>query len=813
MKNYQKSVLVISLLAAFPLLAATNEDDTIYVNTFVDEDGENANACSLREAITAASLNRAYGGCKAGKTQNNVTDLIQLEAGEYQLNKPLTPDSLVNILGASTQSYEAKDPITGKYPQKTEIKTTIKGKNGFSLFDTGSGRRALTLSNMKLVGGQAEYGGAIHAGASVSLNNVWIEQSSASKAGGAIYLSGIGSTLNTLNSVMQNNLAPEGAVLAMSCGDNLKFTERNITIQASSIVNNGNANTQSVISLCGEPKTEITASTIAHNNANTSTGSIIRFVANSLPNQNDIPLINSNSTLSLLSNTIVNNTAYSTFLYDSIGFKSLQYNILAYNQGYSCRHLLGAVAPNDTAQISLSVNGLVKSAAQKGYCDLPYANIGDNTTVILDQVPQSAVMTNMQPAASSNNFMPMYFLINPKNNPMVDLKNGNMLYKECSSTDQRGWLRVTDRVLLLDENNQNSCDLGATELVKLAAIDMAGQTNPSQVTTLAEYERVRDFYKNLVNKPDKAEYLNYYKIELAEAEKKLAAFNATKRYRQIYFNIFDSSVPQELEAPQGIQHFSNDLYEVSVETIGTGQNVFANGGQAKDLPTTPDQNLRCEWNNDLKQILMYRTDGNVSQAADFSYCKYTLRLKSDKSIQSTGIVQGTFGNIAPIAQNTEYKFVYGTDQKVKINLTDHFNDNGDGESSLSNYPANKKPYYTFADGLVAPIKFSDIDGNLQIQAQYSRLCPDESQKMCYGGDIYIQPKNNFNVFNYTINYSVFDAEAKESNTASIQLVNTATTTDDSRKGSSGGGGSMGGWSILSLIVLAGIRYSRRRRDV
>lgn len=43
-----------------PLMAQT----TIKVTTFNDEDNENMNTCSLREAITAAEMRKSYGGCE-----------------------------------------------------------------------------------------------------------------------------------------------------------------------------------------------------------------------------------------------------------------------------------------------------------------------------------------------------------------------------------------------------------------------------------------------------------------------------------------------------------------------------------------------------------------------------------------------------------------------------------------------------------------------------------------------------------------------------------------------------------------------------
>ena len=98
-----------------------------------------------------------------------------------------------------------------------------------------------------------------------------------------------------------------------------------------------------------------------------------------------------------------------------------------------------------------------------------------------------------------------------------------------------------------------------------------------------------------------------------------------------------------------------------------------------------------------------------------------------------------------------------------------------------------------------------MDSNLLIEADYRELCPDQSRKWCYGGNIYVKPKNSFNKFNYTLTYQVFDADGTLSNTATVKLISTATTTDDTR----GGGGALG---ILSILGLLGLALLRQRKS-
>ena len=63
------------------------------------------------------------------------------------------------------------------------------------------------------------------------------------------------------------------------------------------------------------------------------------------------------SALALTGNTIVENKAYTTFLYDKIGIKTLLFNIIAYNSGaYSCRYLLGDASKEENVGIGAIYN-------------------------------------------------------------------------------------------------------------------------------------------------------------------------------------------------------------------------------------------------------------------------------------------------------------------------------------------------------------------------------------------------------------------------------------------------------------------------
>lgn len=808
MKNYKKALLALSIVATLPLMAAT-EDDTIYVTTFADEDGENNNACSLREAITTAADNRSYGGCKVGQTSPDVTDRIQLEAGDYVLESSLTPSSLVNILGASPTDWGDKDIITGDYPKRLPMQTTIQGDNSFTLFDTTVGKSSLTLQSVRLENGRATRGGAIKAGSAVSLIQVEITNSSADE-GGAIYLSGKNTNLDVTNSVFEGNVATRGAVVAMSCLDSLTFTSRTISIKGSSIVNNGSASTQSVIEACGDSDLSLTINTIAENNASTTNGSIIKFTGDVFAAEDGNTKLSPGSKLTMLSNTIVDNTAYSTYLYDKFGSKTLGYNILAFNNGQSCRYSFGALPDEQRLGFNTHRNGIMQSATSGSYCQLPYDVLNDETSKDLSNISQSTVMSDLQAAGEPTAYLPMYFLRDYDANPLVNVDEKN---SACEQTDQRGLDRLAQNILILDnedEASSNTCDIGSTELTRLSANDLVS-TNVSQVNALDGFERELEFFEDLIaDEKTEQRFIEYYEQRRDYFEKRIRDYTESLRYRQAYFDIFVTSIPAEIteNGQRQIKHFDEDLYDVKAESLGLlNEDVFARNS-IENLPAVgSDPNLKCVWNNELKAVLMYRTDftaNSTPQAGDYNYCRYTISLISDPSIKSVGLLQATFTNIAPIANNDAYTLKWGTEQRVKVDLLANDSDDGDGTSDQDGFPAGKKSFWVDDEtNISAPIKFGDIDSSLVIDAEHRVLCPDDSREWCYGGDIYIKPKNSFNKFNYTLEYQVFDDDSTISNTAEIELTSTATTSDDTR----GGGGSLG---IFAVLGLAGLALWRRR---
>jgi CSLREA domain-containing protein len=84
---------VLALAAALPIASAgPAEARTITVTTFADQ-LNGAAPCSLREAVIAANLYTASGGCPAGESG---VDTIVLRAGRYELNRSGTDDDATN---------------------------------------------------------------------------------------------------------------------------------------------------------------------------------------------------------------------------------------------------------------------------------------------------------------------------------------------------------------------------------------------------------------------------------------------------------------------------------------------------------------------------------------------------------------------------------------------------------------------------------------------------------------------------------------------------------------------------------------------
>ena len=120
-----------------------------------------------------------------------------------------------------------------------------------------------------------------------------------------------------------------------------------------------------ICDICGNPKVSSSANTIAQNVANSTNGHII-YAVNGINHK-----LSSAYVFTAFSNTIVENNAFSTFYYDNNGIIGLSFNILAYNQGKSCRYALNNGNVKDVELPLVASQNALQLNAGVGQCDLP----------------------------------------------------------------------------------------------------------------------------------------------------------------------------------------------------------------------------------------------------------------------------------------------------------------------------------------------------------------------------------------------------------------------------------------------------------
>ncbi|QIT17023.1 CSLREA domain-containing protein [Acinetobacter pittii] len=813
MKKYQKALGIITVIAAIPLMAAEN-DTIIKVNTFVDEDLDN-NLCSLKEAIIAAERSTSYHGCILPAI--NTKYVIQLEKGTYNLDEELIPKNNLTIQGPEPIDWSKKGLLSGSYPAPTAIQTRINAGGKSRIFNTAVSKQPLALNNIILENGKAsDVGGAIYAGADVALQNTQILNSQAAQ-GGAIYLGGGVAGLSIFHSLIQGNgtNASRGSVVAMSCMFNGSYAIRTISFDSNTIIKNGSTASLSAFEFCGTPTIKFNNNTITQNIASPTNGTVLKFSGDAVPTQNQTTNLSSTSSLTLINNTIVENSAHTIFLYDKLGKKDLSFNVLAFNSGsFACRYLLGSATDQKDARILLKFNALKLSGSNEK-CDMPTETLpaGHTNIDVSSKILSQLLEPSKEPSDETTDFLPIYY---PKNNQQsddlvdVDLKNEG----GCLSLDQRGLERLTststgEQTVL---NSDNKCDIGSVEQARLAvkttAVD-TGYINSSLTDLLNTYQSGVDQTKANLANPAFSLQEPALKMNLANFENLVNQTKANLKYRGIYINLknyystFKNGNPREINIIpyENSNHvfvpFKPDDYDIDVKVIGKGQ-----------TPETAKEDniksLKCEWNSSLQQILLYRTD-DAPSGDDFEFCQYTLTLKANRSITATGIVKASFINIAPVSGNGTITFKYLANEIIPLNLLKYANDDGDGPT---NTLITKPTKPQFADlPIYLPSKVSEDGIFTVVKADREGPCPgNDSKNTCYGGNVYIQAKNVFNTFNDRLTYYVYDADGEKSNEGTINLVSTATTTDDTR---SGGGGSLGILSLASLLGLAAYRRYRK----
>lgn len=780
--------LVCSLLGSLNFAHAT----TITVTTFNDVSGS-TQVCSLRDAIKASATKTVVGGCPAG--QKYYTDTIQLAAGTYTLTQgELVINGNMNILGDAASDPFSVDHLTGAEPARLPIATTIVAAAGSRIFNTSVSLSPLSLTNVILSGGTASgasggdsgFGGSILAGGTVYLNRVQINNATAAQQGGAIFIEGAASTLTATAVSFTGNNAPQGAVLGMSCFDNLVPTVRTFTLSQLSVTNNGSSNTSTILDFCGQATTSITASTIAQNTTSTSSaGSAISMVGNINTR------LGRTSTLALVSNTITENHTPVALLYGISSGLSLINNIVAFNDAADCQYQ-GANDPNTglppvgtAAGVNLFASTTTPATASTSKCSLHPAS-----TTVKDSNIYADSSKHLSDYVS-----PLGLYGGSDLAGYLPISGGPLIHKgavssSCGSNDQRGVNRGSG---IQNTNSQSltiTCDIGALELSILTANYDSGGANVSYSTVI-----------NTVVDTTGTTAAQAAKL-IQQNKDYLDAYKSTYRYREVVMAVTSNDSAQE--------------------------NLNGANSSAIDLLTDPTKytitgsdsgNIHCEWNPVMKQLLASRNDGTVTPGGTTDSCQYTITEKANPSNTSTGTASFTVNSIAPTAKSFTVTLPFGT-ASIPVDILANANDDGNGPIGSTNYPTVNingkvvpKPAF-YSDNRLVNGVVTNIPANIiiitkptqgHIVAQYQEPCANnnvnKTQYTCYGGTITYVNDNLYSPFNDSFTYQVLNYDLSPSNTATVTITNTATTTDQTKAG----GGSVGFGALLGLVSLVVLR--------
>ncbi|MEN9564194.1 MAG: hypothetical protein RIR73_2438, partial [Chloroflexota bacterium] len=200
----------------------------IVVNTAVDENNTGSD-CSLREAITAANTDSAYGGCPAGSGSDAITF-----AGNYT----------ITLAGSQLPTVTTVITITGNGAANTIIQANASaGVATYRIFEINF-PGDLTLNGLTVRHGRCDnscvtfvsYGGGILNLNSLTITNSNISNNAADTGGGIYNLS---STLAVTNSTISSNSAPSGGGGIYSAGGSATVTNSTLSSNSASSGNGG----------------------------------------------------------------------------------------------------------------------------------------------------------------------------------------------------------------------------------------------------------------------------------------------------------------------------------------------------------------------------------------------------------------------------------------------------------------------------------------------------------------------------------------------------------------------------------------------
>lgn len=254
---------------------------TITVNSLEDT-AANDGKCTLRETITSANTDTAFGGCVTGSGD----DVINIGVtGTVDLTAEL-PDLSTNIemVGPGSDQLTVTRPdtaehfriftVTGDTTEVTISGMTISNGNTLEVDDRGGGisnedNGTLTITNSTISGNKAEDDGAIRNLGTLEVSNATLSGNTSNGTAGGIYNDNE-ATAMVSDSTFSGNSATEGAGIFNSGGgtvtvNNSTFSDNRVNLRGGGIFSNTN--------LFGETTT-ITNSTISGNTAQNGGGGV-----------------------------------------------------------------------------------------------------------------------------------------------------------------------------------------------------------------------------------------------------------------------------------------------------------------------------------------------------------------------------------------------------------------------------------------------------------------------------------------------------------------------------------------------------------
>ena len=697
------SFSTLGYLGAALIFSASAHAATIEVTTTTDEDVVNSSACSIREAVKTSLRQSNIGGCvRVGDTRVGVIDTINLKSGEtYQLNSTIVLNKQLNSrvtsvrFGSDQQlDYSQRNTVTG-LPGKIIInRPIIRAANNQSIFDSSQDRVGLEFTGIELRGsGFVDQGGAINVGGELTLTDSKVTKGYA-RFGGAFFLEGSESALQLTRTELSDNEATEsGSAIGQSCFDNLTTDNRVILINQSSIVKN---NGPSTIKLCGTPNATIENTTIAENKG----GVAIDFedVAQFSDGNNIVPPRLTLDYVTLSQNAI-------GISYGDIGVIDVDNSVVAYNLTRDCDYIGDNI--NDQGTLGVTNSFLIgePKTSNTNPCELFQLTTTDENgnRVASDNTSNSYVATVSvftdffegglkDYGLASLGYLPKRFT--PESPILIE----NQRNASCIGEDQRGLSRNLPVARFITPPG-GFCYKGAINRANLIAVPDGPISNDNFTTIVQRLEGSLDRDPNdFEDLQDRDIVINGQKRDEAFLRAYTELLN--ENYRATFAQVLDNDVPYEgaegdlpdIKLLPRLIAFENgdyvvdgaENYVIKAESIGSGSALsFTDDGalDLSDLDTNTD-NFKCEYNQDLADVIAYREDGSTTPSGQFDFCEYTITLKSDDSISTTSYIAFEFINIAPNAEDLTIK-TKGDEVAVNFSLLDSINDDGDGPNRPS----------------------------------------------------------------------------------------------------------------------------------